>query len=299
MFDFSKLPISHARPLVGIATGLEGLRCTAKEGINEGKLYKELNKQLTLLETSQDIHEDELMAIEQASNGFVAALEEKEEVQLRIDWMQCLYNVKTSLASATTSTEADGLRAMLSSVQTCPLKSELLNEIERLTVSLPPKSEPTQKSVHDQVMEIAIEQAGTSFINLGRAGREHVIGELIKKFGKDVPLISIKEAVSSLEHEVDELAKIADVQTLQIKLETLPLSNYSHLSPERKQMVAEQLLENKKWKGLASLDRLIHQLDAKLSAVEKQEELKAMSNHSPVILNIKHLDSSKILFNSL
>jgi len=50
-------------------------------------------------------------------------------------------------------------------------------------------------------MEFAIEQAGDSFINLGKAGRDHVVENLIKKFGEDVTVASMLEAVSQLERK--------------------------------------------------------------------------------------------------
>src|SRR5699024_9967545 len=117
-----------------------------------------------------------------------------------------------------------------------------------------------QMTSEETLMEFAIENAGDDFINLGKAGREHVINILLEKFGEDVPVASIQEAVAALEQQVANLTEIEDAQALQAQLEALPLSNYSGLSSERKHMVAEQLIENKQWNGLASLDRLIRQL---------------------------------------
>lgn len=47
---------------------------------------------------------------------------------------------------------------------------------------------------------------------------------------------------------------------------------------ERKKMITKQLIKNSQWKGLASLDRLIRQLDAKLSGTEEQKMMENMES---------------------
>ncbi|ARD48850.1 hypothetical protein [Sporosarcina sp. P33] len=298
MFDYSALPGSFAAPSFEPVVS-EGFYYTVTAGKDEAPIYQELNQRLTQLETSTVIHEDELQAIEHASADLVINVEAKEEVQLRIDWLKCLYDVKGALPSVSTSTEAERLRTMLSPVQTCPLKSELLTALDRLAESIHAEPERASLSANDRVMEFAIEQAGDGFINLGKAGREHVVKDVLKKFGEDVPVASIQETVSALEGQVARLAEIEDAKTLQTQLETLPLPSYAGLSTERKQMVAEQLIKSRQWKGLASLSRLIHQLDAKLSAAEEQDELEIMKDYPAAVLDVKHLDSNKIRLNSL
>lgn len=80
---------------------------------------------------------------------------------------------------------------------------------------------------------------------LARQEEIMVVENLIKKFGEDVTVASMLEAVSQL---------------------------------ERKKMITKQLIENSQWKGLASLDRLIRQLDAKLSGTEEQEMMENMES---------------------
>ncbi len=298
MFDYSTLPGSVAAPTFEPAES-EGFYYTVTAGKDETPFYQELNQRLTQLETSTDIHEDELQAIEYASADLIINIEAHEEVELRIDWLERLYDVKGALPSVSTFKEAERLRTMLSPVQTCPLKSELLTALDRLAESIPVENEPPSLNAHDQVMKFAIEQAGDGFINLGKAGRERVVKDVLIKFGEDVPVASIQEAVSTLEDQVAGLAEIEDAQTLQAQLEALPLSNYSRLSSERKQMVAEHLIKTRQWKGLASLDRLIHQLDTKQSAAEEQEQLATVNDYSPIVLDVKHLDNGKIEFNRL
>ena len=83
-----------------------------------------------------------------------------------------------SLPTVSTSTEVERLRTMLSPVQTCPLKNELLTALAHLIETLPVEIEPVTLSAFDQVMELAIEQAGDGFINLGKVGRKNVINDL-------------------------------------------------------------------------------------------------------------------------
>ncbi|ARD48832.1 hypothetical protein [Sporosarcina sp. P33] len=294
MFNTSALPGSIALPHSAEMPELKGLFYTAKDAKDETPMYQELNHRLMQLETSTELHEDELNEIEDKSLDLVVAIEAKEEVQLRIDWLKRLYDVKKSLPSVLTVAETERLRTALSSVQTCPLKSELLTELDRLAAALPAEVESPSLSEYDRVMEFAIEQAGEGFINLGKAGREQVVQHLVAKFAEDVSVASIQKEVTKLEQQVDGLAEIDDVQALQDQLEALPLSNYFRLSSERKQMVAEQLIEKRKWKGLASLDRLIHQLDAKLSAAEEQDAVKSMASGVATALNFNQLEGMSI-----
>ncbi|WP_153730409.1 hypothetical protein [Sporosarcina obsidiansis] len=299
MIEYSNLPGSLATSVVEPVVS-EGFYYTVTASRDEAPFYQELNERLTKLETSIDVQIEELQAIEKASTELIFNVEAKGEVELRIDWLKRLFDVEDALPSVSTCTEAERLRATLSSVQTCPMKSELLIVLDSLATSLPDETETVSLSANDRVMEFAIEQAGDGFINLGRAGRERVVKDLLKRFGEDVPLAYIQEAVSEIEGQVVRLAEIEDAKTLQKQLETLPLPSYAGLSTERKQMVSEQLIQSRQWKGLASLSRLIHQLDAKLiSTAEEQEELETMNDYSSAVLDVKHLDSDKIHFNSL
>ncbi len=295
MIDISSLPSSKAELLNEINASTKGVRFTYTESVDERNLYSNLNKRLTILETSLEIDKKELNAIQQESDSFRVSIEEKEEVLLRIDWLHRLYEVNEAIQSVDTKETVEQLRRKITSVQTCPLKNELMATLESLAQSLPSEqTEQSQLSPEQELMEKAVEEAGDAFINLGRAGREYVVTKVIEEFGKDVPVASIQEAVTALECQVDSLAEIDDTQALQAQLEALPLSNYSRLSTERKQMVAEQLIENKQWKGLASLDRLIHQLDAKLSAAEEQNKVQGMESGVATDLDFNQLEGLAI-----
>lgn len=291
MIDFTSLPSSEAKPLDGITVSSQDVHFTYIENMDERKIYNDINKKLSILETSLEIDKEELNRIKQETDSFRVYLDDKAEVLLRIDWLQRLYKVKENLPSVDSKEAAERLRKTIASVQTCPLKNELMATLESLAQSLPSEqTEQSQLSPEQELMEKAIVEAGDAFINLGRAGREYVVTKVIEEFGKDVPVASIQEAVSALEEQVARLAGIDDVEELQTQLETLPLSNYSRLSSERKQTVAEKLIENRQWKGLSSLDRLIHQLDAKLSAAEEQEMMKSMEGGFATALDFNRLD---------
>lgn len=298
MFNTSTLPGSFATPALEPVVS-EGFYYTVTASQDETPIYQKLNERLTRLETSTDVQVEELQAIEKASTELIINVEAKGEIELRIDWLKRLYDVKDALHTVSTYAETKRLRAKLSPVQTCPLKSELLTALDRLAESIPAETEPAFSSANERVMEFAIEQAGDGFINLGKAGREHVVKDVLKEFGEDVPVASIQEAVSALERQVAGLAEIEDAKTLQKQLETLPLPSYAVLSTERKQMVAEQLMQSRQRKGLASLSRLIHQLDAKLSAAEEQEQSETVNDYSSAVLDVKHLDSGKIQFSGM
>lgn len=293
MIDYSALAGSFAAPSFEPVVS-EGFYYTVTAGKDETPIYQVLNQRLTQVETSTDFQVEELLAIEHASADVIINVEAKEELQLRIDWLKRLYDVKGALPSISTILEVERLRTMLSPVQTCPLKSELLTALDRLAETIPAETEPASLSANDRVMEFAIEQAGDGFINLGKAGREHVVKDVLKKFGEDVPVASIQEAVSTLEGQVARIDEIEDAKTLQTQLETLPLPSYAGLSTERKQMVAEQLIKSRQWKGLASLSRLIHQLDAKQSAAEEQKIAQSMASGVATALDFNQLEGMSI-----
>lgn len=241
------------------------------------------------------IDKESLQAIKEGVKNLLLLFDEKEELLLRINWLGRLYKVQQELEDVQTKEEAQKLLRHISPCQTSPLKKQLTTELETLVESLPSEQvEEVQMTSEEVLMEFAIGNAGDDFINLGSAGREHVVNDLLGKFGEDVPLATIQEAVSALVRQVDSLAEIEDPQALQGQLETLPLSNYLGLSSERKQMVAEQLIENRQWKGLASLDRLIRQLDAKLSAAEEQEMMKSMESGIATSLDFNQFEGFAI-----
>lgn len=290
MIDFSLLPGSNATDNIDVDALLSDKKLnyyTSTAVSDEIALYNDLNARLIDLEMALEINADALQAITEDTSKMVIRWDEKEELLLRINWLNRLHKVQQEINDVTTYEHVKKLRSHISSCQTSPLKKQLQDRLDDLLARLP--QEVIEKTATEKLMELAIEQAGDDFINLGKAGREYVVKDSLKKFGEDVPVASIQEAVSALECQVDSLAEIEDVQTLQNQLEALPLSNYPHLTAERKQTVAEQLVENKQWKGLASLDRLIHRLDAKLSTEEVENMKQSMDDGIATALDFNRL----------
>lgn len=292
MGDFTWLPGSIAVDSIDALLADKKFNYTSIAVSDEMALYNAINVRLIELEKALEIDTAVLQSIIEDTSKMMIQLDEKEELLLRINWLERLLKVEQEIDDVETYDQANELHRYIFNCQTSPLKKQLQDRLEELLATLP--QEVIEKTDAEILMEKAIENAGDDFINLGKAGREHVINDLLEKFGEDVPVASIQEAVSALEHEVNALSEIEDVQGLQDQLETLPLSNYPRLSLERKQIVVEQLIENRQWKGLSSLDRLVRQLDAKLSATEEQEMMKSMESGFATALDFNQLEGLAI-----
>lgn len=292
MGDFTWLPGSIAVDSIDALLADKKFNYTSMAVSDEMALYNAINVRLIELEKALEIDTAVLQSIIEDTSKMMIQLDEKEELFLRINWLERLLKVEQEIDDVETYDQANELHRYIFNCQTSPLKKQLQDRLEELLATLP--QEVIEKTDAEILMEKAIENAGDDFINLGKAGREHVINDLLEKFGEDVPVASIQEAVSALEHEVNALSEIEDVQGLQDQLETLPLSNYPRLSLERKQIVVEQLIENRQWKGLSSLDRLVRQLDAKLSATEEQEMMKSMESGFATALDFNQLEGLAI-----
>lgn len=287
MIDFTLLPSSSAikgsdAPLLDKNTNYTSMTVS-----DEIALYNDLNARLIDLEKACEIDADVLQSITDDTSKMVFRWDEKEELLLRINWLNRLSKVQEEIGDVATYDQAKKLRGHISSCQTSPLKKQLQDRLDDLLAKLP--QEEIEKTATEKLMEFAIENTGDDFINLGRAGREDIVSRLFEQFGGDVPIGKIQEEVTALEQRVARLAEIEDAHALQTQLEALPLSNYPRLSSERKQLVAEQLIDGKKWKRLASLDRLVRQLDAKLSAAEEQEMMKSMESGFATALDFNRL----------
>ncbi|KAB7706671.1 hypothetical protein F9802_10790 [Bacillus aerolatus] len=270
MIDFSSLPSSEAEAFKESPVSTENIYFTFEENIDEQILYRKLNERLSALESSVKTNNQELAFIHQAAGSFKMALEEKEEVIIRIDWLRRLYEAKEAISSVDTKEEADYLRRLIASVQTCPMKNELVEKIDSLEQSLPSGMQaPVELSRHQKLMEKAIREAGDVFINLGKTGREHVITGVLERFGNQANVERVKEQSATLEESVKSLLEVKGSAELISRLEQLPLASFSELSIGRKKALAERLLKNGNWDGLASIDRMIVRLD---QGIKKEEQ---------------------------
>jgi len=273
MIDFSSLPFSEAELVNEVATSIEGVRFTFHENKDEHKIYNDINKRLGVLETSLEMDVEELTSIHKATDSFRIAIDEKEEVLLRVNWLRRLYEVKEVVQSVGAKEYAERLRTMIASVQTCPMKNELMDELNSLVASLPSEQiEQVQLSPEQGLMAKAIEEAGEAFINLGKVGREFVVSDALKQFDKKETIEAVREHTKALEQRVEALTDIKESNGLISQLESLPIPSFNALPTERNGRIAETLIENNKWNGLASLDRMIAHLDKAITKEEQQLE---------------------------
>lgn len=282
MFDIDSLPSSKAVPVNGISLTNKDFEFTYTASVDEKKLYKDISMRLIALEKSQDVNKKELEAINHMVEGFQIAIDEKEEILLRIDWLHRLYKVKEEIEFVDTKEKVYALQTVIATVQTCPMKNELMAELNSLEQSLPSGVEDSEMLSSEQLlMEKAIEEAGDVFINLGKAGREFVIADVLNQFGDDSSIANVKECAIALEKRVESLSEVSERIELITHLEQLPLPTFTVLEAERKEKIMDHLIETSKWNGLTSLDRNIAQLDKAIT----KEELEQYEKENAIILS--------------
>lgn len=274
MIDFTSIPTSTAQQLYENNFFNIKYKFTYTGSIDEKKLYHAISTRLIALETSLDINRAELEAINNMAKEFQTITDEKDEVLLRIDWLHRLYQTKEEIGFVDTKEKAKYLSRLLAHVQTCPLKKQLMVELDLLEQTLPEeKIAVIVPSINEQIMERAIEEIGELFINLGKVGREFVITSVLEKFGDNANVDNVKESAFSIEQRVSVLSKVTDPAELIASLEQLPLQSFVDLNNDRKEEVAKRLFEQNKWNGLAALDRRIIQLVRAISIDDRKQEV--------------------------
>lgn len=232
---------------------------TATEHQDEKELFKTLNGRLAKLEASLAMDQQELESIRQTLAGFRLHFEEQKEIKLRVEWIKRLYEVYGTFESvkAMGAKEINENLWKLRSVQSCPLKNELIAKLKVL-----------DKELKDDSMIMALQEAGEEFKNLGKTGREFILYEVEEEASMEV----IRKLSMELEVSVRRLKSLKTIEELLHHLEKIPLKSYQNLTFERKRVVAEHLLIHKEWNGLASLDHSIEQIRRQI--VEKETVLK-------------------------
>ncbi|MFD0942924.1 hypothetical protein [Savagea faecisuis] len=260
MYDFSTLPGSSA--VAGFEPLLvdEKIQYTFTESADEGKLYNDLNERLITLEVSLTIDREVLNTIEDDAKELRLLVDEKEEVLMRIDWLERLDKVQQGLEDVQTKEEAQKLLRLIAPCQTSPLKNELKLELETLVESLPSEQvEEVQMTDAEVLMEKAVEEAGDTFINLGKAGRDSVIADVLDQYGKNASIDVVQELTQTLEQRVKALKEVKESSELIEQLDSLPLQHLANIPTEYEEEVLEKLLITPNWNGLFHLDRLILQ----------------------------------------
>ena len=271
MKDFSSFPGSRPGDIekldeLYMDTNIE---FTSTESVDEQAIYDELNKRLGQLETSLEVNLSALADIQKDAQNFRVFYEEKEEIELRITWLERLYKTKAKIAELKAREEAEDLLRLISSVQTCPLKGELEQQLQEKVEALP--ASESAVTPEEAMMEHAITEAGDDFINLGTAGRKAVIASFCK-VGEQLDIDQVRAQTRELENKAAQLKDAATASDLAEKMSDLPLASWEGLDLERREIISRQLFAHQDWVGLAALDRSIHQLNRGIAAEQKKLE---------------------------
>lgn len=268
MFDFTSLPSSVAKSLTALDLTEKYNNFTFTQFIDEGKLYSEINNELIKLETSTEVNSIGLEKIIRLSEQLQGEQEWKEEVLSRIDWLQRLYKAKAEMGSVGTKEELEQLRVLVAPVQTCPLKTQLLAEIGSLEALMSVETTFKEQTGFELLMEKAVNEVGKEFINLGKAGRERVIAEVLKLEGDRATTAHVQALAGQVEQRVLALSEVSDCAKMIEELDQLPLSAFSSLKEAKKERIADALIQEKGWTGLFSLERKITQIS---NAIDREE----------------------------
>ncbi|MCS5502054.1 hypothetical protein NY607_13040 [Lysinibacillus sp. A4] len=219
------------------------------EAVNEMALYQQLSKQLSELEVVVDYKTLQVKSIKVQVEKMIISLDEKEELLMRCDWLITMKDIEGRLDQLTTLEVIKANHAKLSRVQTCPLKKELQQKLEALEAQLTPVVK--QLSSKEALVEAIFATGNESFINLGSAGRNYVVEEVVKGDGKvETAIAKVKE----LEASVQAAKQSGSVVLLRQALQTLPLHNFKTIPVEYEEEVLQTLLNNANWNGLFQLD---------------------------------------------
>lgn len=273
MIELTTLPSSIAEPLDQQCLhdrNNDNDMYTFTEFVDEQAIYSDVNKKLNKLETSTYIGRNELDSIILLAEQIQMAQEEKEEVFTRIGWLQRLYKAESEMDSVDTKEKIKQLRNFISPVQTCPLKTQLLAELESLEAQLPVEA-TIELTAFDLLMEKAIKEIGNEFSNLGKVGREYVIAEVLMQEGDHATTAHVQDLAYQLEQRVLTLSEVSDWVEMIAELDQLPLSVFPTLQDLKKERVAEALIQEKGWTGLFSLERKITQIS---NAIDREEREK-------------------------
>lgn len=237
---------------------LKGYTVTSTEVMDEAPLYKQLSRQLIELETTTDYTVEQVQPIREIAEKMFINIGEKAELLMRCEWLEVMKAIEQDIATYNSLDNVQAAKRQLGRVQTCPLKNELKAKLDELEARF-----ATTKvlSAKEKLVEDIFATGNETFINLGTAGREHVLTEVLK----ETPSVELAIAkAEALEAKVQAIKQSANVEELKSKLESLTLVNISNLSTEYEQEVFQKLLDHPTWNGLFNLDLLIRQYTAQV-----------------------------------
>ncbi|QSB12315.1 hypothetical protein JTI58_12180 [Lysinibacillus fusiformis] len=229
------------------------------EVVEEMALYQQLSKQLSELEVMVDYTDSQVKTIQVLVEKMMIRLDEKEELLMRCEWLITMKDIEGCLDQLTTLEAVKVTRAQLGRVQTCPLKNELQQKLEALEAQLTPVEK--QLSPKEALVEAIFMTGNETFMNLGSAGRNHIVEEVVKGDGKVETAIAKAEA---LEASVQATKQSSSIAVLRQALQQLPLQNFKTIPVEHEAEVLQKLLDNANWNGLFLLDLQIKHTTAQI-----------------------------------
>lgn len=250
---------------------LKGYTVTSTEVMDEAPLYKQLSKQLIELETTTDYTVEQVQLIREIAEKMLLNIDEKAELLMRCGWLEVMKAIEQNIGEFNSIESVQAAKRKLGRGQTCPLKNELKAKLDELEAQF-----TTAKvlSVKEQLVEDIFATGNKTFINLGTAGREFVLDEVLK----ETPSVELAiDKAEALEAQVQAAKQSTNVKELKANLAALPLAHLANVPAEYELEVLQNLLNQPEWKGLFNLDLIIRQYTAQ---VEKL--------HNPVQEGIFH-----------
>lgn len=266
MIDISSLPASiGTNNSVSASSALKDFKSIGVQ--DEQQIYTNLSHRLIEIEKRIEIEWELVFAIEGEARQMMLLLDEKNELLMRCNWLNRLYDAKEKITTVSTMSEVKRLQASIRMVQTCPLKSKLIDELKNLEQML--DVETAQLSDEDTLNEAIFNTGSQVFINLGTVGRSAVLEEVLNSDGQVHTAIAKAEELEAL---VQDAKQCDTVETLQKAFQSLPLGNLVAIPAEYEEEVLQKLLDNPIWNGLFHLDRLIHQYTAQIVRLHEPEQ---------------------------
>jgi len=237
---------------------LKGYTITSTEVMDEAPLYKQLSKQLIELETTTDYTVEQVQPIRELAEKMLLKIDEKAELLMRCEWLEVMKSIEQDIFAYNSLESLQTAKRQLGRVQTCPLKNELKAKLNELEAQF-----ATAKVLSDkeQLVEDIFATGNETFINLGTAGREFVLDEVLK----ETPSVELAIAkAEALEAQVKAAKQSANVEALKAKLQALPLVHLANVPAEYEKEILKKLLDQPTWNGLFNLDLLIRQYTAQV-----------------------------------
>lgn len=264
-----------------------------------------LNKVLSSMEQAPRITLEILMEIQDEVRKLVLLAEEREEINLRINWLKHLHDVMLKVPLIKSQEEAKHLRNSLRYVGgNSFVKKEIISELERLEIASPKAIDEIKndQSPYEYLMEQAIEYAGELFINLGSTGRKTVVYRVLELYGEKASLEDVINESLVIEQDVKHLLEYKDSDQIMNRLDQLPLESFNSLEIDRKKAVVAKLIQTKSWTGLASLNRVIKQLNKEIEKEEHEKTsylISSLDGKVATTMDIRHLkESGKVQLSS-